>query len=140
VRVHACMCAGDQRVRDAVDDLLSARHRRHTHLLVHTTEQMATTAGVHKLLRHNHIYRHGHVFVRGTDDGTRAPTYTRVYTRTQILPVENKLRHPEDFRHNCGVLPTTMSLATVLLTAVGFYGYTAFGDQTATTITFNLPR
>jgi proton-coupled amino acid transporter len=60
-------------------------------------------------------------------------------THAQILPVENKLRHPEDFRHNCGVLPTTMALSTILLTAVGFFGYTAFGDKTAATISLNLP-
>lgn len=69
-----------------------------------------------------------------------------------ILPVENKLETPEDFLDNFGVLPTTMLLCTgewklymaekrisVFMIALGFYGYTAFGDRTEPTITTNVP-
>jgi len=59
--------------------------------------------------------------------------------QTMILPVENKLETPEDFLDNFGVLPTTMLLCTIFMTALGFYGYTAFGDKTAPTITTNVP-
>ncbi|MFH4980758.1 hypothetical protein AB6A40_007467 [Gnathostoma spinigerum] len=60
--------------------------------------------------------------------------------QTMILPVENKLETPHDFLHNCGVLPTTMVLCTVLMVAIGFYGYTAFGDRIDATITTNVPK
>jgi hypothetical protein len=58
----------------------------------------------------------------------------------QILPIENKLEHPEDFLNNCGVLPTTMSLCTLFMTAIGFFGYNAFGDLIQPTITLNVPK
>jgi len=57
-----------------------------------------------------------------------------------ILPVENKLRTPEDFLDNCGVLPTTMCLCSIFMTALGFFGYTAFGSGTADSITKNMPQ
>uniref|UniRef100_A0A7E4W090 Aa_trans domain-containing protein n=1 Tax=Panagrellus redivivus TaxID=6233 RepID=A0A7E4W090_PANRE len=60
--------------------------------------------------------------------------------QTMILPVENKLATPEDFLSTFGVLPTTMSLCTVFMVALGFYGYTAFGDKIAPTITTNVPK
>ncbi|VDN59551.1 unnamed protein product [Dracunculus medinensis] len=60
--------------------------------------------------------------------------------QTMILPVENKLENPEDFLSNFGVLPTTMMICSVFMTAIGFYGYTAFGDDTKPTITMNVPR
>jgi proton-coupled amino acid transporter len=56
-----------------------------------------------------------------------------------ILPVENKLETPEDFLDNFGVLPTTMMLCTIFMTALGFYGYNGFGDKVAPTITTNVP-
>lgn len=60
--------------------------------------------------------------------------------QTMILPVENKLETPDDFLNNMGVLPTTMMLCTVFMTAIGFYGYTAFGDNIQPAITTNVPR
>lgn len=60
--------------------------------------------------------------------------------QTMILPVENKLETPDDFLNNMGVLPTTMILCTVFMTAIGFYGYTAFGDDIAPAITMNVPK
>lgn len=47
----------------------------------------------------------------------------------KILPVENKLENPEDFLYNFGVLPTTMILCTVFMTAIGLYGYNSFGED-----------
>jgi len=60
--------------------------------------------------------------------------------QTMILPVENKLRTPEDFLDNCGVLPTTMMLCSVFMTALGFFGYTAFGQNVKDSITKNMPQ
>lgn len=59
--------------------------------------------------------------------------------QTMILPIENKMRYPEDFTENCGVLPTLMVLITVFYTSLGFYGYTAFGDETKGTLPLNMP-
>lgn len=39
-----------------------------------------------------------------------------------------------------GVLPTTMMLCTVFMTAIGFYGYTAFGENIAPAVTMNVPK
>lgn len=58
----------------------------------------------------------------------------------QILPVENKLETPEAFLAPNGVLPTTMIICTCFMTALGFYGYTGFGDSIAPTITTNVPK
>uniref|UniRef100_A0A0M3IHB3 Aa_trans domain-containing protein n=1 Tax=Ascaris lumbricoides TaxID=6252 RepID=A0A0M3IHB3_ASCLU len=60
--------------------------------------------------------------------------------QTMILPVENKLETPDDFLNNCGVLPTTMILCAVFMVAIGFYGYTAFGEETAAAVTMNVPK
>uniref|UniRef100_A0A0K0DDR5 Aa_trans domain-containing protein n=1 Tax=Angiostrongylus cantonensis TaxID=6313 RepID=A0A0K0DDR5_ANGCA len=60
--------------------------------------------------------------------------------QTMILPVENKLESPEMFLAPNGVLPTTMILCTSFMTALGFYGYTTFGDNVAPTITTNVPK
>jgi len=59
--------------------------------------------------------------------------------QTMILPVENKLDHPELFLANFGVLPTTMMLCTLFMTAIGFYGYNGFGQDVKPTITMNVP-
>ncbi|GMS90358.1 hypothetical protein PENTCL1PPCAC_12533, partial [Pristionchus entomophagus] len=59
--------------------------------------------------------------------------------QTMILPVENKLETPEDFLAPFGVLPTTMVVCGAFMTAIGFYGYTAFGDAVMPTITTNVP-
>uniref|UniRef100_A0AC35UBY7 Aa_trans domain-containing protein n=1 Tax=Rhabditophanes sp. KR3021 TaxID=114890 RepID=A0AC35UBY7_9BILA len=60
--------------------------------------------------------------------------------QTMILPVENKLKHSDEFLNNWGVLPTTMSLCSLAMTAIGFYGYTSFGDNIHPTITTNMPK
>ncbi|GMT20590.1 hypothetical protein PFISCL1PPCAC_11887, partial [Pristionchus fissidentatus] len=59
--------------------------------------------------------------------------------QTMILPVENKLATPDDFLSPFGLLPTTMIVCGAFMTAIGFYGYTAFGDAVMPTITTNVP-
>ncbi|CAJ0580776.1 unnamed protein product, partial [Mesorhabditis spiculigera] len=60
--------------------------------------------------------------------------------QTMILPIENKLEHPEYFLARFGVLPTTMLVCGAFMTALGFYGYTGFGDAIAPAITTNVPK
>uniref|UniRef100_A0A915LC85 Amino acid transporter transmembrane domain-containing protein n=1 Tax=Romanomermis culicivorax TaxID=13658 RepID=A0A915LC85_ROMCU len=66
-------------------------------------------------------------------------TVRNIIDELRILPIENKMRYPEDFTENCGVLPTLMILITVFYTSLGFYGYTAFGDETKGTLPLNMP-
>ncbi|KAI6187668.1 Amino acid transporter, transmembrane family-containing protein [Aphelenchoides besseyi] len=59
--------------------------------------------------------------------------------QTMILPVENKLEHSHEFLQTFGVLPTTMMLCTLFMTAIGFFGYNAFGADIKPTMTMNVP-
>ena len=56
-----------------------------------------------------------------------------------MLPIENKMKTPEDFPGLTGVLNTSMVVVTVMYIAVGFYGYMKAGDHVAGSITLNLP-
>ncbi|VDO59475.1 unnamed protein product [Haemonchus placei] len=67
-------------------------------------------------------------------------TMARFSPPIRILPVENKLETPEAFLAPNGVLPTTMIICTCFMTALGFYGYTGFGDKIAPAITTNVPK
>ena len=58
---------------------------------------------------------------------------------SQVLPVENHMRTPEDFGGLSGVLNTAMVIVAVMFLAVGFYGYLKFGDDILGSITLNLP-
>ncbi|CAJ0953714.1 unnamed protein product, partial [Mesorhabditis belari] len=40
----------------------------------------------------------------------------------------------------CGVLPTTMLTCGSIMTGLGFFGYTGFGDKIAPSITSNVPK
>ena len=57
-----------------------------------------------------------------------------------MLPIENSMRSPQDFRGLTGVLNTGMVIVTVMYIAVGFYGYLKFGDDILGSITLNLPN
>ncbi|OQR76387.1 proton-coupled amino acid transporter 4-like [Tropilaelaps mercedesae] len=54
-----------------------------------------------------------------------------------VLPLENEMRHPEDFTGLCGVMNTGMTLVVILYTAIGFFGYLKYGDGTEDSITLN---
>ncbi|XP_071086834.1 neutral amino acid uniporter 4-like [Haliotis cracherodii] len=56
-----------------------------------------------------------------------------------VLPLENKMRNPQDFAGWTGVLNLGMVIVTSLYTAVGFYGYLKYGDEAKGSITLNLP-
>ncbi|OWF52908.1 proton-coupled amino acid transporter 2-like [Mizuhopecten yessoensis] len=56
-----------------------------------------------------------------------------------VMPIENKMRHPEDFGGCAGILNLGMTFVVCLYTAMGFYGYLKYGDQAEGSITLNLP-
>ena len=56
-----------------------------------------------------------------------------------VLPLENKMRHPEDLGGLNGVLNTSMAIVSCLYIAVGFFGYLKYGENVAASITLNLP-
>ena len=55
-----------------------------------------------------------------------------------IMPVENSMVKPKFLGCN-GVLNSAMTVVVCLYTAIGFFGYYKFGDDTDATITKNLP-
>lgn len=56
-----------------------------------------------------------------------------------VMPIENKMRHPEDFGGFAGILNLGMTFVVCLYTAMGFYGYLKYGDDSKGSITLNLP-
>lgn len=57
-----------------------------------------------------------------------------------ILPLENNMKTPKDFRRWNGVLNTGMTIVVCLYSAVGFYGYLKYGEEAQGSITLNLPN
>lgn len=58
-----------------------------------------------------------------------------------VLPIENKMKHPEDFAGLNGVLNLGMVIVACVYTAMGFYGYVKFGQgDVRGSITLNLPN
>ncbi|XP_053686202.1 proton-coupled amino acid transporter-like protein CG1139 [Sabethes cyaneus] len=57
-----------------------------------------------------------------------------------VLPIENKMQHPEHFLGSFGVLNIAISLLTVLYTITGFFGYVSYGEKTKGSVTLNLPE
>ncbi|WKX91507.1 hypothetical protein Q1695_009944 [Nippostrongylus brasiliensis] len=60
--------------------------------------------------------------------------------QAMVLPLENKLRHPQDMLGFTGVLGTGMSLVTIVYTYCGFFGYITFGNAVEGSVTLNLPN
>lgn len=56
-----------------------------------------------------------------------------------VLPIENKMRTPQDFGGWTGILTLGMVIVVCLYTSIGFYGYLQFGCHVAGSITLNLP-
>ncbi|XP_058118854.1 proton-coupled amino acid transporter-like protein CG1139 [Anopheles coustani] len=57
-----------------------------------------------------------------------------------VLPVENKMKHPEHFLACPGVLGVVLSFITVLYNVTGFFGYARYGAATHATVTLDLPN
>eukprot|EP00106_Octopus_bimaculoides_P018065 XP_014785507.1 PREDICTED: proton-coupled amino acid transporter 1-like [Octopus bimaculoides] len=56
-----------------------------------------------------------------------------------VLPIENKMRNPQDFPGWTGILNLGMTIVVCLYASLGFYGYLAFSDTVKGSITLNLP-
>ncbi|KAL6737150.1 hypothetical protein Aduo_010820 [Ancylostoma duodenale] len=75
-------------------------------------------------------------------DGVVASAGSLLYSfegQAMVLPLENKLKHPEDMLGWTGVLTTGMSLVTIVYTYCGFFGYITYGENVQGSITLNLP-
>ncbi|OXA56591.1 proton-coupled amino acid transporter-like protein CG1139 isoform X2 [Folsomia candida] len=57
-----------------------------------------------------------------------------------ILPLENKMKTPQDFGGCFGVLNISMFIVGLLYIAVGFFGYLKYGDAAVGSVTLNLPQ
>ncbi|KAL9905332.1 proton-coupled amino acid transporter-like protein pathetic isoform X1 [Glossina fuscipes] len=56
-----------------------------------------------------------------------------------VMPLENNMKNPQHFLGICGVLSQGMSGVTLIYMFLGFLGYLRYGDETAESITLNLP-
>lgn len=56
-----------------------------------------------------------------------------------VLPIENKMKHPQNFLGTCGVVSQAIAFLSILYIATGFFGYACYGDDTKASITLNLP-
>ncbi|XP_038106434.1 proton-coupled amino acid transporter-like protein CG1139 [Culex quinquefasciatus] len=56
-----------------------------------------------------------------------------------ILPIENKMKHPEDFLARFGVINIAITFLTALYIVMGFFGYAQYGERTQGSVTLNLP-
>lgn len=56
-----------------------------------------------------------------------------------LIPLENHMKTPGDFRGLTGVMNTGMSIVVILYTAVGFYGYLKYGNDVKGSVTLNIP-
>ncbi|CAD5211190.1 unnamed protein product [Bursaphelenchus okinawaensis] len=59
--------------------------------------------------------------------------------QAMVLPMENKLKRPENMIGSFGVLSVGMSIVTCVYAACGFFGYAVYGEHVAGSITLNLP-
>ncbi|ETN67040.1 amino acid transporter [Anopheles darlingi] len=55
-----------------------------------------------------------------------------------VLPVENKMKHPEHFLACPGVLGTVITFIMLLYNVTGFFGYARYGASTEANVTANL--
>ncbi|XP_055311595.1 proton-coupled amino acid transporter-like protein CG1139 [Sitodiplosis mosellana] len=57
-----------------------------------------------------------------------------------IMPLENEMKNPKDFRGVTGILNRSMFLIVSLYISLGFFGYIKYGADIESTITINLPN
>lgn len=57
-----------------------------------------------------------------------------------VLPIENKMQTPESYMPTFGVLNTGMIVVICIYTALGFFGFLHFGEDTPASITYGIPN
>lgn len=57
----------------------------------------------------------------------------------QVMPIENRMRNPLHFAGWNGILNLGMVTICSLYTAMGWFGYLKFGDESKGSVTLNLP-
>ncbi|RUS82163.1 hypothetical protein EGW08_010045 [Elysia chlorotica] len=57
-----------------------------------------------------------------------------------VIPLRGRMRREEDMGGWTGLLTLVQTIVVAVDTAVGFYGYLKFGEQTAPAVTLNLPE
>jgi proton-coupled amino acid transporter len=56
------------------------------------------------------------------------------------MPLENEMKTPKSFGGPLGVLNRAMVSIIVLYVGMGLFGYLKYGDESAGSITLNLPK
>lgn len=56
-----------------------------------------------------------------------------------VLPLKNEMRNPNQFGKSYGVLNVGMILVTISYVVIGEIGYWKYGEETAGSLTVNLP-
>ncbi|XP_055624760.1 proton-coupled amino acid transporter-like protein pathetic [Toxorhynchites rutilus septentrionalis] len=56
-----------------------------------------------------------------------------------VMPVENSMAKPQQFLGCPGVLNTAMGTVITLYAVIGFFGYVRYGEESAGSVTLNLP-
>ncbi|KAK3099906.1 hypothetical protein FSP39_011600, partial [Pinctada imbricata] len=56
-----------------------------------------------------------------------------------VMPIENRMRTPAAFRGCNGLLSVGMVIICTLYTAMGWFGYVKYGDESEGSVTLNLP-
>lgn len=59
--------------------------------------------------------------------------------QAMVLPLENKLKHPDKMVGPCGVLSCGMTMVTLTYCLCGLLGYSTYGENVQGSITLNLP-
>ncbi|KAB7497802.1 hypothetical protein Anas_09351 [Armadillidium nasatum] len=66
-------------------------------------------------------------------------TFPLFFRNSDVLPLENNMKHPNHFPGWTGVLISGMIIVVCTYCAIGFYGYLRYGDDVMGSITLNLP-
>lgn len=57
-----------------------------------------------------------------------------------VLPLQNAMKKPENFRSTFGVLNVGMTVVASLFACFGFIGYLKYGNNVMGSLTLNLPK
>lgn len=55
-----------------------------------------------------------------------------------VMPLENKMKNPQQFLGCPGVLYSAMSFVVIFYAIIGFFGYMRYGPETDGSITYNI--